>query len=962
MVQTIGKSPIKDSLAPYKSKMPFPSVQGPTFKPSSLPSTPESSGTFTAARTMDRNKMRENNTYRDAIVQQEKLSTSSFYGSESKKVYETNINIKERPRRDSINLTRQDLVEKINKLSATSCVFPVPKKKTENADANLSNFEPCSENSYGKHLSYDSSTELRQDTNHGTVITQATLLQEESLQSKRYENELRVDEKLLGGGLKEAMNYLDSKEISKFTPPLKKSKNPPRSRKKTDNTDINLSIKKHYSKKPNNVEYVSDNSPAYSQESVLGTTSSVSTSSPLPKPGAEYVSYEPAPSVKKSELPPRNKKKLKCTDINLSNSKPYSEKPDADYVYDDPPAYSQESLLRTTSSVSISPPLRNLEAKWEESTSYSQETNSVFTFSLKSDAEHVSSEPTSLSQETNSVTASSPPSKVSSPHEIGFRNHGNTCYINSCMQFLVGLKFVLTEAINSRQLLCGEVGDNGILVAFSEFCQAYRNKDRDSINNKLKNIKSVMETLDGQFVGSKMQDASEFLGRFLDEIKEDVIKYSIKGPLGKNGSSVGVDFDLVFRNFMYEKEEALVCCSCRAETKSQTKDMSLWCDITTSVSRSSSLQQLLELSFASEIRTRRCEKCNWDQSRVTSKLVKLPKVLIIFLKRFRYMYQGESVSGKDGRRVSIPDTLCVSNMVSESVMLPDTDLPVLLIHDEAVNECSPSIHPENTSSTPQCPETPTKFKGLTEEQLTSLSEDDQLEYMTFLSEKEAFDFNTTKKTDDEDEEMKAAMDASRLAFDRENMGNSRLEEEFLIPSRKRGYYEYAAGEDIGCSGDNVKQGVRDSYANAVKANVTSCTADVSISRPSTKEQEEADLRRALELSYQEASFVDSQYVNMEEMENNNNCMDEADMLTTGSEQEHSYQLQSVVSHYGSSANAGHYVADVFRPESGGWFMYDDSRVTKTNDVTVRKGPNCTNGYILTYVYQPLWNKCQGGKY
>merc|ERR1719347_2511315 len=204
------------------------------------------------------------------------------------------------------------------------------------------------------------------------------------------------------------------------------------------------------------------------------------------------------------------------------------------------------------------------------------------------DAEYVSYELPVYSQETNSVSTSSPPSKVSLPHEIGFRNHGNTCYINSCMQFMVGLKFVVIEAINSRQLLCGQVGDKGILVAFSELCQAYGNMDRDDINKKLKSIKSVMEILDEQFVGSKMQDASEFLGRFLDEIKEDVIKYSIKGPLSNNESSVRVEVDLVYRNFMYEKEEALVCCSCKAETKSQTKDMSLWCDITTSMSRTSS--------------------------------------------------------------------------------------------------------------------------------------------------------------------------------------------------------------------------------------------------------------------------------------------------------------------------------------------------------------------------------------
>jgi len=825
MVQTLGKSPRQDSLAPFKSRMSFSSVQGSVLKSSSLPSTPETSGTFTTASTMSRDKTRDNNSYnRDATVQPEKVSSSSLYGSENIKVYETNVNIKERPKRDSAILTRQELVKKINKLSATSSVFPLPKMKSENTD---------------------NPTELRQDTSHGTLMRQATPpLQEESLQLKQYDKEFMIDEKLLGGGLKEAMSYLDSKEI-KFTPPMKKSK-----------------------------------------------------------------------------IPPRNKKKTKNTDIDLLNSKPCSVKPAADHVSDKPPACSQENVFRTTSSVSTSPPLS------------------------KPDAENVSYELPEYSQETNSLSTSSPPSKLSLPHEIGFRNHGNTCYINSCMQCMVGLKFVVTEAINSRQLLFEEVGDQGILVAFSEFCVAYTNMDRDCINKKIRKIKSVMETLDGQFIGSKMQDASEFLGRFLDEIKEDVIKYSMKSPLSNNvgSGSVRVEVDLVYRNFMYEKEEVLVCCSCKAETKSCTSDMSLWCDVTTSMSRTSSLQQLLEESFATEIRTRRCERCKWEQSKVNSKLVKLPKVLIIFLKRFRYFYQGESISGKDGRRVSIPDTLCVSNMVSESVVLPDTDLPVLITHEEAVNE-SPSTPPHITSSTPQCPETPLKFKWLTEEQLNSLSEDDQLEYMTFLSEKEAFNFNCTKKID-EDQRMEAAMDESRRAFDLENMENTRLEEEFQTPSRKRGFCDYAeTREGIGCSGDNVKQGERDSYVNAVKGNAESCNADA-ISRPTTK-------------SYQEACFVDSQYINMEESENNNNCKDETDMmLTTGINQEHAYQLQSVVSHYGASANAGHYVADVFRPEIGGWFRYDDTRVTKIDSVTVRKGPNCTNGYILTYLYQPLWNKCQ----
>ena len=189
--------------------------------------------------------------------------------------------------------------------------------------------------------------------------------------------------------------------------------------------------------------------------------------------------------------------------------------------------------------------------------------------------------------------------------------------------------------------------------------------------------------------------------------------------------------------------------------------MSLWCEITTPASRtrSASLQQLLEESLAMETRTRRCEVCEGDVATVTGSLVKLPRVLIIFLKRFRYSMPGDSNSGKDNRRVTIPEILCVSNLVSETVHLPDTTLSLRVV-------------PEKTPQTPDCtsdaatppwfcPVTPTKFKGLSQEQLSMLGEDDQMEYMVYLSEKEAFKFDSTLHgRTDEDEDLKAALDAS----------------------------------------------------------------------------------------------------------------------------------------------------------------------------------------------------------
>jgi len=200
----------------------------------------------------------------------------------------------------------------------------------------------------------------------------------------------------------------------------------------------------------------------------------------------------------------------------------------------------------------------------------------------------------------------------SKSYEIGFKNHGNTCYLNSSMQCIMGLDAVVTEVINSKHLLNNKVCEDGLLEAFSKLCFAYERRNRDLVDKEIKNVKFIMETRDNQFVGNEMQDASEYLGRFLDEIKEDVRKRS-----NPEESRPGLS-SLVYGNFMHEKEEVMICCSCKTETKSRTSDTSLWCEITTSSSRTrnASLQQLLEESLAMETRTRRCRcvKVMWLQS------------------------------------------------------------------------------------------------------------------------------------------------------------------------------------------------------------------------------------------------------------------------------------------------------------------------------------------------------------
>jgi len=544
------------------------------------------------------------------------------------------------------------------------------------------------------------------------------------------------------------------------------------------------------------------------------------------------------------------------------------------------------------------------------------------------------------------------------PHNIGFKNHGNTCYMNSCMQALLGLEMMVTEAINSRQLLGIQDSDKSLVQAFCELCTSYRKGDSEGVDQEMKELKKTMENLDKQFVGNKMQDASEFLGRFLDEIKECVDKLRNSDPAASDGTG------LIYGNFVHEKEEELECCDCKSKTRSRSSDMSLWCDTRTpkSMRRSMSLQLLLEQSLDRERRNRRCELCGGEEAMASSRLVRLPRVLIIFLKRFKYSRQGVFNNEKDSSKVTIPDTLSVSRVVSDTVAMPDT-MSVMApktLHQASDSRSLPLPSSPVTSTSPlsPCLETPTKFKGLTQEQKNMLGEEDMLEYAIFLSEKEALE-SANKLDDDTKNALEASMRDDGLA----QMYNYRAEDA-RTPSRKRDYGQYvgAGGDDygqyVGAGGDGhggVQEEPPPSYAKVVRGKIASSSGGEEVPRPATREQEEEDLKKALEMSALEATFLDSagnHDVAMDDLENNNNL--EEDEFEGNPE--HSYKLQSVVSHFGPSSSSGHYVADVFRFDGGGWCRYDDKRVSKTDGETVRTGPNCTNGYVLTYLYQPLWDK------
>ena len=86
------------------------------------------------------------------------------------------------------------------------------------------------------------------------------------------------------------------------------------------------------------------------------------------------------------------------------------------------------------------------------------------------------------------------------------------------------------------------------------------------------------------------------------------------------------------------------------------------------------MQDLVNLNFQVEELERTCEQCGGSQARAQSKLARLPRVLVLYLKRHSYNsynnFHRAREAGKCRTKVAIPPTLSFSDHVNLTVRLP----------------------------------------------------------------------------------------------------------------------------------------------------------------------------------------------------------------------------------------------------------------------------------------------------
>lgn len=265
----------------------------------------------------------------------------------------------------------------------------------------------------------------------------------------------------------------------------------------------------------------------------------------------------------------------------------------------------------------------------------------------------------------------------------GFSNLGNTCYMNAILQSLLGLQCFIQDLQNLA--LIRALPKMSLYRALSHLLYAKQNK-KSSLPH-LERVKAAISATATRFSGFMQHDAHEFLCQCLDQLKEDV------DNLNKRKAEKGIPLDAkdstsppsqvvpsdqsgeqakflcpVNQNFEIEVVHSILCQECGEEVtkKESFNDLSLDLPRT---NEAFTLQTALDSFCASEKLEYACAKCDCKEAKVSHKFTKLPRVLVLHLKR--YAYDSESLANsKLVVGVGIPRFLTLAWHTTKTTSLP----------------------------------------------------------------------------------------------------------------------------------------------------------------------------------------------------------------------------------------------------------------------------------------------------
>uniref|UniRef100_H2SH62 Ubiquitin carboxyl-terminal hydrolase n=1 Tax=Takifugu rubripes TaxID=31033 RepID=H2SH62_TAKRU len=279
----------------------------------------------------------------------------------------------------------------------------------------------------------------------------------------------------------------------------------------------------------------------------------------------------------------------------------------------------------------------------------------------------------------------------------GFSNLGNTCYMNAILQSLFSVPSFSKDML-SQSVPWSKVSINGLIRCFVHLLAKKDVGSSETKKDLLRKVKNAISSTVERFSGNMQNDAHEFLCQCLDQLKEEVAKVNksltneamVTSPVrtgGKGGqdsvSSTARSGGLkevgpaliytcpVVNNMEFEVQHTITCKSCGEVVTKHERFNDLSIDLPRRKKKLTlcSIQDSLDLFFRMEEIEYSCEKCSGKAATVSHKFSKLPRVLILHLKRYNYDPQ-LSLNNKLGQRVVIPRYLTLLSHCTQVTQPP----------------------------------------------------------------------------------------------------------------------------------------------------------------------------------------------------------------------------------------------------------------------------------------------------
>ncbi|TSK92913.1 Ubiquitin carboxyl-terminal hydrolase 37 [Bagarius yarrelli] len=587
------------------------------------------------------------------------------------------------------------------------------------------------------------------------------------------------------------------------------------------------------------------------------------------------------------------------------------------------------------------------------------------------------------------------PSALSQPQPPlqGFSNLGNTCYMNAILQSLFSLPSFSNDLLK-QGIQWKRVPMNALLRRFAHLLLKKDVSSPEVKKDLLRRVKSAISSTAERFSGYMQNDAHEFLSQCLDQLKEDVEKVN---KTSRSESSAweepqstrlteDVDTSRIYTcpvtvNMEFEVQHTITCKSCGEviTKREQFNDLSIDLPRKKKSLPLRSIQDSLDLFFRMEEIEYSCEKCSSKSATVTHKFSRLPRVLILHLKRYSYNAQ-LSLNSKLGQQVLIPKYLTLLSHCTESTHPPLTlgwrvqtalkgsvkcENPGVIICDsDSEEELTRKVARKHRLS--ECliddDRTDEQSSHMDQTEFNGMNDDEMLAAVLEMSRHDAGP-NIDEPTSSPDTGFGDA-DAQELTQHLELLEGDKASGDVLgsldltmddnkenqTPDGGQGELDWA--QQYSLDQEREEQELQQALAQSLQE------------QEAREMREEDDLKRATELSLQEFNNSLPDLLCSDDDSGNEDALEmeyseaEAEMLKKNSESgelANSFRLISVVSHIGTSSSSGHYISDVYDMKKQSWLTYNDLDVSRTQESTVQRDRD-RSGYIFFYMHKNIFEE------